>query len=212
MNPLEGYRPVDVPESRIDEFFEIDQWAMVGEWLPEDRQDYVDAVALDRCRAIEVADASRGVVGRFAGVHSSFGTEMVVPGGRVPTAGLSWVGVHPTHRRRGILRRMMADHFARCRDRGEWVSALYATQAAIYTRFGYGLGSQTVRARLPHGVKLRKVRGAEELTVRLERADFAKHDAIVQGIQDRFTRPGTVIAPKGSGRNARFTDPVGNRC
>ncbi len=211
MKSLTGYRPVDVPESRIDEFFEIDQWAMVGEWLPEDRQDYVDAVALDRCRAIEVTDASRGTVGEYAGVHSSFGTEMVVPGGRVPTAGLSWVGVHPMHRRRGVLRRMMGDHFARCRERGELVSALYATQAAIYTRFGYGLGSHTVKARIPHGAKLRKVAGSDALTVRIERADFDTHDAVVQSVQDRLTRPGTVITPEGSGRYARFTDPVGNR-
>ncbi len=211
MKSLAGYRSTDVSKSRIDDFFEVDQWAMVGEWLPEDRQDYVDAVALNRCRAVEVQDASRGVVGEFAGVHSSFGTEMTVPGGRVPTAGLSWVGVHPAHRRRGILRAMMRDHFARCRGRGEHVSALYATQAAIYTRFGYGLGSQTIRAKIPHGAKLRKVAGSEDLTVRLERADFATHDAIVQGIQDRITRPGTVLTPKGSGRYARFTDPVGNR-
>ncbi len=211
MKSLIGYRPVDVPIDRIDEFFEIDQWAMVGEWLPEDRQHYVDAVALDRCRAIEVTDASRGTVGEYAGVHSSFGTEMVVPGGRVPIAGLSWVGVHPMHRRRGVLRRMMGDHFERCRARGEHVSALYATQAAIYTRFGYGLGSQTVHARIPRGAKLRKVPGADALRVRIERASFERHDEIVQSIQDRLTRPGTVITPVGSGRNARFTDPVGNR-
>ncbi len=211
MKSLDGYAHTDVPLNRIDDFFEVDQWAMVGEWLPEDRQDYVDAVALDRCRAVEVVDASRGAVGEFAGVHSSFGTQMVVPGGTVPIAGLSWVGVHPAHRRRGILRAMMSDHFARCRRRGEHVSVLYATQAAIYTRFGYGLGSHTVRAKIPFGAKLRKVAGSEELTVRLERADYEAHDAIVQGIQDRITRPGTVRPPKGSGRLARFTDPVGNR-
>ena len=206
-----GYTPVSVPESRLDDFFEVDQWAFIGEWRPEDRDLYVAAVETSRCRAVEVAEPARGTVGEYAGVYSSFGTEMTVPGGRVATAGLSWVGVHPAHRRRGILRSMITDHFEQCREAGEAVSALYATGPEIYARFGYGLGSQTVKAQIPPGLALRDVPGSDDLTVRLERADFDKHDALVQSIQDQLSRPGTIIAPEGSGRNARFTDPEGNR-
>jgi predicted acetyltransferase len=56
-----------------------------------------------------------------------------------------------------------------------------------------------------------KVEGADELTVRLERADFDAHDELVADLQAKLTRPGTILNPVGSGRNARFTDPVGNR-
>lgn len=212
MKKAEGYQSISVPEDRLDEFFQVVQWAFVGEWLLEDRQDYVDALPTERARGLEVTDERRGAVGEIAAVHASFGTEMVTPGGRrVPTAGLSWLGVHPSHRRRGLMTAMMHDHFARCIERGEAVSALYAMEAEIYSRFGYGMASQTVKASIPRGSAMWKVDGADELTVRLERADFDQHDQLVADLQAKLTRPATILNPVGSGRNARFTDPVGNR-
>ncbi|WNM23619.1 GNAT family N-acetyltransferase [Demequina capsici] len=212
MKKSAGYQPISVFEDRLDEFFQVVQWAFVGEWLLEDRQDYVDALPVERARGVEVVDPARGDVGEIAAVHASFGTEMTTPGGRrVPTAGLSWLAVHPAHRRRGLMTAMMHDHFQRCRERGEAVSALYAMEAAIYSRFGYGMGSQTVKAEVPRGAAMWTVDGADQLTVRLERASFEAHDELVSHLQARLTRPGTIINPVGSGRNARFTDPVGNR-
>ncbi len=212
MKKAEGYKSISVPETRLDEFFQVVQWAFVGEWLIEDRQDYVDALPTERARALEITDERRGTIGEIAAVHASFGTEMITPGGRrVSTAGLSWLGVHPSHRRRGLMTAMMHDHFGRCRERGEAVSVLYAMEAPIYARFGYGQASQTVKASIPRGQQMWKVPGADELTVRLERADFAAHDQLVADLQAKLTRPGTILNPEGSGRNARFTDPVGNR-
>ncbi len=212
MKKSAGYESVSVPEDRLDDFFEVVQWAFVGEWWREDRHAYVAALPTDRARAVAVTDPSRGEVGTLAGVHASFGTDMVVPGGRrVRTAGLSWLGVHPAHRRRGLMTTMIHDHFERSLARGEHVSVLYAMESEIYSRFGYGMGSQTVRAEIPRGPRMWKVDGVDELTVRLERADFDKHDQIVSDLQAQLTRPGTVLNPVGSGRNARFTDPVGNR-
>lgn len=212
MKKAEGYQSISVPESRLDEFFQVVQWAFVGEWLPEDRQDYVDALPTERARGLEVTDERRGAVGSLAAVHASFGTEMITPGGkRVPTAGLSWLGVHPSHRRRGLMTEMMHDHFRRCLERGEAVSALYAMEAEIYSRFGYGMGAQTVKASIPRGPRMWSVEGADELTVRLERAEFDAHDQLVTDLQAKLTRPGTILNPEGSGRNARFTDPIGNR-
>jgi predicted acetyltransferase len=208
----EGYQSVSIDESRIDELFQVVQWAFVGEWLKEDRQDYIDAIPVERSRAVEVTDERRGNVGELAGVHASFGTDMITPGGRkVPTAGLSWLGVHPAHRRRGLMTTMIHDHFSRSIARGEHVSVLYAMESEIYARFGYGMGSQTVKAAIPRGARMWHVDGTEHLTVRLERADFDKHDQLVADLQAKLQRPGTILNPVGSGRNARFTDPVGNR-
>lgn len=212
MKKAEGYQSISVPESRLDEFFQVVQWAFVGEWLPEDRQDYVDALPTERARGLEITDERRGEIGSLAAVHASFGTHMITPGGRqVPTAGLSWLGVHPSHRRRGLMTEMMHDHFRRCLDRGESVTALYAMEAEIYARFGYGMGAQTVKASIPRGPRMWSVKGADELTVRLERAEFDAHDELVTELQAKLTRPGTILNPEGSGRNARFTDPIGNR-
>ena len=74
-----------------------------------------------------------------AGAYS-FG--LTVPGGQVAAAGLTSVGVLPTHRRRGILRQMMTWVFDQARERGEPIAIQWASEAAIYQRFGYGLGTQ----------------------------------------------------------------------
>ena len=66
---------------------------------------------------------------------------LTVPGGEVGAAGITAVGVLPSHRRRGILRQMMAWMFAQARERGEPVAILWASEAAIYQRFGFGPGT-----------------------------------------------------------------------
>jgi predicted acetyltransferase len=63
---------------------------------------------------------------------------MSVPGGCAPVAGVTAVGVLPSHRRRGILSSLMHRQLADIRDRGEAVAALFASEAAIYGRYGYG--------------------------------------------------------------------------
>jgi predicted acetyltransferase len=75
---------------------------------------------------------------------------MTVPGGgEVGAAGVTMVGVSPTHRRRGILRLMMADLFEQARDRHEPVAVLWASEAAIYQRFGYGMATQQALLEAP---------------------------------------------------------------
>ena len=77
---------------------------------------------------------------RIVGTSASITFRMMVPGGaRIPTAGVTMVGVHPTHRRRGINTRMMGAILEQAADRGEPLAALFASEGAIYGRFGYGL-------------------------------------------------------------------------
>src|SRR5690349_2822684 len=63
-------------------------------------------------------------------------------GGSVPTGGVSVVGVLPSHRRRGILRALMRVQLDDCRRRGELAAYLWASEATIYGRFGYGLATR----------------------------------------------------------------------
>jgi predicted acetyltransferase len=79
--------------------------------------------------------------GNIVGAVGSFPFELTVPGGRVSAAGVTIVAVLPTHRRRGILRRLMRAQLDACRERGEPVAYLWATEDTIYDRFGYGLAS-----------------------------------------------------------------------
>ena len=72
-----------------------------------------------------------------SGWRSYLDLKLTVPGGAVlPMAGLSWVAVSPTHRRRGALRAMFAELHGRMGDYP--IAGLQASEAGIYGRFGYG--------------------------------------------------------------------------
>ena len=66
---------------------------------------------------------------------------LAVPGGEVGAAGITAIAVAPSHRRRGILRQMMRWLFEQARERGESVAVLWASESAIYQRFGYGIAT-----------------------------------------------------------------------
>ncbi len=84
------------------------------------------------------------------GGSGSFALRLSVPGGTVPCAGVTVVGVQTTHRRQGILSRMIDAQLRDVRDRGEPIAALWASQETIYGRFGFGMASMIYRMRLPH--------------------------------------------------------------
>jgi predicted acetyltransferase len=89
------------------------------------------------------------VDGAVAGGAGAFPFELTVPGGRVRAAGITVVGVFPTHRRRGVLRAMMRAQLDQLHELGEPVAYLWASEETIYGRFGYGLASLTGLFDLP---------------------------------------------------------------
>lgn len=89
--------------------------------------------------------------GRVVGTAGSFGVAITLPGARVPVAGVTWVGVLPTHRRRRLLTRMMTRLLTERYEAGEVVAALWASEAAIYQRFGYGPASWHLSVEVPRG-------------------------------------------------------------
>jgi predicted acetyltransferase len=83
----------------------------------------------------------------------SFDFSMTVPGGPVPVAGVTWVGVLPTARRRGLLTALMTRQLADLHAEGKAVAALWASEAAIYGRFGYGAAAWMARVTVPRGAR-----------------------------------------------------------
>jgi predicted acetyltransferase len=81
---------------------------------------------------------------RIVGGAGAFPLQLTVPGGRVPCAGVSVVGVLPSDRRRGVLKRMMEAQLVDARAAGELVAALWASEETIYGRFGYGMTTLTL--------------------------------------------------------------------
>ena len=70
-----------------------------------------------------------------------FSYQMTVPGGALACGGVTRITVLPTHRRLGILTAMMRRQLDDMHERGEPLAALYASEAPIYGRFGYGLAT-----------------------------------------------------------------------
>lgn len=99
--------------------------------------DRVPAVAeLDRSLALFEGE-------RVAATSGIYSLDMTVPGGAsVPTAGITWITVAPTHRRRGVLTAIMRRQLDEVQAAGrEPLAALWAAESSIYGRFGYAPAS-----------------------------------------------------------------------
>jgi predicted acetyltransferase len=138
--------------------------------------DLEDETSLERFKALFRRDRSFPVFDgdQMVGTGGDFEFQMTVPGGaQAATAGLTIVTVRPTHTRQGALSAMMREHFDRARQRGEILGALWASERAIYGRFGYG------PAVVQHAIKIdarQAGRGGFEpgVNVRLVELDEAK--------------------------------------
>jgi predicted acetyltransferase len=87
---------------------------------------------------------------RIVGGAGAYLFNTTVPGGgQLPTSGVMGVGVLPSHRRRGVLTKLMQRQLADAHERGEPIATLFASEGAIYSRFGYGLASLAGNIDLP---------------------------------------------------------------
>lgn len=149
-----------------------------GASLPTDEELAASAEITEFDRTLAIFDGPEIVA--TAGI---FTYEMTVPnGGRVACAGVTRVSVLSTHRRRGLLTAMMRRQMDDIHERGEPLAALYASEAPIYGRFGYGLSTY-------------------QATVELERA----HAAFGSGIK-RSGRLRMVDLPTAVGAFAQVWD------
>jgi predicted acetyltransferase len=138
----------------------------------------------------------------IAGVAGAYTRDLTVPGGIVPAAHVTWVGVRPTHRRRGLLTRMMRRQLADIRALGEPVAVLWASEGSIYQRFGYALGAS--RLTLETDRELRLLRPAGPGEGRLRSVRVAEAADVLSKVYDlvRTERVGW------SSRDARWWDTV----
>ncbi|WFB08736.1 GNAT family N-acetyltransferase [Streptomyces sp. LX-29] len=91
-------------------------------------------IDLDRTQGAFDSESDRCVA-----TFRSFALELTAVGGAaVPTSGISNVTVSPTHRRRGLLGRMMERELRAARERGDAAASLIASEYPIYGRFGFG--------------------------------------------------------------------------
>ncbi|MFK5647347.1 GNAT family N-acetyltransferase [Ornithinimicrobium sp. LYQ121] len=199
--------PADLP--RIKELEDTVWFEVLPGGTPEDLSPDID---FRHARALErVGDPLPGEAPQdrppLVGIYGAFDMTVTVPGPEgtlrsLPMDGLTWVGVHPDHRRQGLLTRLMTDHLHRVHDRGEAALAgLHASEAAIYGRFGYGCSSLDVKLTLGRGTELTAppavVEGADGVQVHMVTAPTAEgmaalheaHLATARATLGAVTRP-----------------------
>ncbi len=137
-------RPIE--ESELDGFLTVDEHAFHGSPISDgDRRLVLERFEFDRSLAAFDGPAQ-------VGVTACFSFQLSVPGGDVlPAAGVTFVSVLPTHRRRGILNSLMRQQLADVRDRGEPLAVLWASESVIYSRYGYGRASWSYNFTLKRG-------------------------------------------------------------
>lgn len=143
-------------------------------WMQADAQGFHGArmseAAMDRWAASMVADGHRlTAVHRNGPLPAELGQEAVTApvatfssfertidvGGAEPLAAhlISSVTVRPTHRRRGLLRRMMTADLERAAAQGYPLAALTVSEATIYRRFGFGVATSTHSVEVATGAR-----------------------------------------------------------
>lgn len=114
-------------EAAFGNSFEDDWWEAARKVMPLDRM----LIAVDDGTPVALAAA--------------YPFSLTIPGGELPCGGVTWVGVQPTHRRRGVLTALMRKQLDDLHEQGEPLAALWASESVIYGRFGYGIAAPAHR-------------------------------------------------------------------
>ncbi len=132
----------------------------------------------------------------LCGAAGAFSQTLTLPGGgRVPVAGVTAVGVLPTHRRRGVLTALMGAQLDDVAGRGEAMAVLNASEATIYGRFGYGVATRQRFARVDRARAAFAPRVGGEWSLRL--IDDAEAVTVAPALFDAYvaSRPGALTRP-----------------
>jgi predicted acetyltransferase len=132
---LTGYRLSSPTQEEMPEFIRLVEAAFGHEPQEEEIERWSRTLEPERMLWVSDGDLKVATAGAFT-------FSVSIPGGELPAAGVTVVGVLPSHRRRGILRQMMREQIDDVRGRREPLAILWASEASIYGRFGYGLATK----------------------------------------------------------------------
>lgn len=128
--------------------FDLLSFAFHDQGTPEARD--VEGSVVEPERTLVAQDGDT-IVGHTA----AYTRELTVPGAILPAAHVTLVSVAPTHKRRGLLTRMMHRQLRDIAAAGrEPIATLWASETKIYPRFGYGAAAR----RLQMDIMMREVR------------------------------------------------------
>lgn len=152
---------------------------------------------LDRGRGVGLFDGDE-----LAGAGTVTSFELTVPGGVLPMLGVLLIGVKSTHRRRGVMSRIIRHQLHTVHEEGaEPLAGLTASESVIYGRFGYGQAAYGTWFTVPrHRAALRPVPGVADVRIRM--VPTAGSIATCEAIHARQVgkRPGMMVRPEQWGR------------
>ena len=145
--------------------------------------------------------------GEIVGGAEWFPSDVVIPGETLGMAGVSGVGVLPTHRRRGLLTRLMDRQLTEFHETGIPLAGLFPSESIIYGRFGYGIASfsekwSIARQHTSYAERIRNRQG--------HRSPSLRHHRGGRGHRLPEDRASPGPGDRGSGRPCPGAFPVGH--
>ena len=190
-----------ITDDEVPQFHRAIAFGFGGDMTEEDDAD-------DRFRELFPLETSIAAFDgdRVVATFGSFDFDVTVPGGTLPMAGTTIVTVQPTHRRQGVLTKMMGMHLEQAIERGQPIAGLWASETAIYGRFGYGPATHALDLTVPTD-RVTIPEGPASDSVRLIDADDAFD--ILPGIYDEVRRstPGMLSRSEAWWKHRRLRDP-----
>jgi predicted acetyltransferase len=183
MNSSYPIRPIFMSE--LPQFMHVGEHAFNSTWPTEEFLEWQRKL-FDPERSLAAFDGDK-----IIGTTSVMSFDLIVPGGEVSAAGVTDAAVLPSHRRRGVLSSLMNAQLAGISSGAEPVAALFASESAIYGRYGFGPASGEFRYVIKRGEGLLdipsdpaplRIAGPKEVAADLKQV----HDAV------RATRPGML--------------------
>ena len=182
-------RPVTNEE--LPGYFSVMSDAFGEDFSDEEFEVEAPVAELERTIAAYDGDSVVGTAGAFT-------FDLSVPGAQLPAAGVTYVSVRSTHRRRGLLQSMMRHQLDDIHGRGEPIAVLWASEAAIYGRFGYGVASQLLRIEIDRIDASLRRDVAEDETLRLRVVKPADVISDLEAVESALVgdRPGVFVRDK----------------
>ena len=130
---------VYVTPERLDDFFAAILRGFHDEYVADRWEPHRKVFEPERSFGFQVD-------GRWVSTCGAYSRRLTVPGGTVPVAAITVVTVQPSYRRRGLLTEMMKHQLHDIHERGEEpIALLWASESAIYGRYGYGQACPQVK-------------------------------------------------------------------
>jgi predicted acetyltransferase len=201
---LTAYRISSPTQEEMPEFIRLVEAAFGEEPHEHDIERWSRTMEPERMLWVSDGDAKVATAGAF-----SF--RLTIPGDEVRAAGVTTVGVLPSHRRRGILTQMMREQLDDVRRREEPIAILWASEASIYGRFGYGLATTAAKIEIDRDRAVFRERAEPVGATRLVTREQAEE--ILPDVYDRVrvTTPGMFARSRTWWQASTLADPEHSR-